>query len=120
MVEDQKTFMEATNQTIHVNNSEQSKTYIALCREEAAELQLAYTQEPLENILKEAIDNIVVNIGLILSYGIDPYAIWTLVWKHNMLKTKNFVKNEEGKVLQTTSSKAAKQTMLQNIRELIG
>lgn len=118
MVEDQKIFMEATNQSTSINNKEQIKTYIDLCHEEATELQQAYLHEPLENVLKEAIDNIVVNIGLILSYGIDPYAVWTLVWEHNMLKTRNFTKNKEGKVMKNSTSRAAKQVMLHKIRRL--
>lgn len=128
MVEQQKQFMEATDQTADRNfNLDQKELYEKLIVEEYDELISSYSctpshrlEEPLENQLKEAADALAVTLGLIISMGVDPDKLFTLVSNNNMLKvTGEVVKDASGKVIKSQASIDAKEQLMSDIRGLL-
>ena len=127
MVDLQRSFMEAAGQTTdEYFNLEQKDLYEQLCWEEANELYNASGRNPdkpeefLECLLKEAADNLVVTLGLVISMGVDPDELFTLVHNNNMLKvTGEMVKDSSGKVIKSQASIDAKKQLLADIRALL-
>ena len=73
-----------------------------LIEEEVCELFDALDAEPPENIAKEAVDVVVVVLGLMAEMGIPFDAVWNEVHRSNMEKIGpdgKLVKREDGKVL---------------------
>ena len=123
MITDQRNFMYLGNQSTTTFNQAQTILYNNLINEEVEELNHAIdTNEPDENIIKEACDVLVVTLGLLLSMGIDVHKAWELVHKNNMSKVSNqdaIVKDENGKIMKSPESKARKEEMLKGIRGLL-
>ena len=135
---DQRDFMYMGNQTTVEYNPNQIKLYTNLIIEEFIELLLPrvsketinkikeYFQneqiinEPVENVLKEATDLLVVTLGFIYSHGINPNDVWNLVHANNMAKVNDsVVKDENGKIMKSPESKARKERMMDTIRKLV-
>ena len=117
MSEDQRRFMQAGNQTTNKNNIEQQILYRELIKEEYKEL---FEADIAEEVLKEAVDVLVVTLGLIWSMGVNPQDVWDLVHANNMAKVLDtVVKDETGKIMKSTESKARKEKMMQDIKELL-
>ena len=122
MALDQKDFMLAGDQSTKEFNHNQVKLYYSLIKEEANELFEALEESSNEEIIKEAMDVIVVTLGLVWSMGIDPNKCWTLVHQNNMAKVINtdvIVKDENGKILKSPESKARKEQMMKGIKGLL-
>ena len=122
LVTNMRDFMYLGNQTTTTFNQEQTKLYEKLIIEEVSELHDAIAEEDKAEIIKEACDVIVVTLGLLLSMGIDVHKAWELVHKNNMSKVSNqdaIVKDESGKIMKSEESKARKQKMLEDIKELL-
>ena len=121
MVTDQRNFMYLGDQSVHGYNKKQVEMYGSLIQEEFIELVNTDEEEP-EEMLKEAIDLIVVTLGFIWSMGVDPSDIWKLVHKNNMSKVSNqdaIVKDEHGKIMKSPESKARKAKMMSEIQGLL-
>ena len=117
MSEDQRRFMQAGNQTTNKNNTEQQILYRELIKEEYKEL---FEADIAEEVLKEAVDVLVVTLGLIWSMGVNPQHVWDLVHANNMAKVSDaVVKDETGKIMKSPESKARKEKMMQDIEELL-
>ena len=121
MANDQRDFMYMGNQTTTEYNEDQIELYTGLIAEEFNELITAYeSREPEENILKEATDLLVVTLGFIHSFGVDPNEVWKLVHKNNMFKVnEQVVKDEHGKIQKSPESKARKEKMMLDIKKLL-
>jgi len=122
MSQDQRQFMYNGNQSIHGFNYDQTELYHSLVQEESKELLEALQDGTNDEILKEAMDVIVVTLGLVWSMGVDPSDVWKLVHKNNMSKVSNqdaIVKDSNGKILKSEASKLAKQKMMSDIRGLL-
>ena len=136
MANDQKAFMLTGDQSVDENCTPQKTMYLNLVREEFIELGFPHLtkqqQEDLgnslavdfdskqENSLKEAVDLLVVTLGLIHSFGVDPNKVWKLVHDNNMLKvTGTVVKDENGKVIKSPESIQRKAEMMKAIKELL-
>lgn len=117
MSEDQRRFMQAGNQTTNINNVQQQILYRELIKEEYKEL---FEADTAEEVLKEAVDVLVVTLGLIWSMGINPQDVWNLVHANNMAKVSDVVvKDESGKIMKSEASKARKEKMMEDIRSLL-
>lgn len=99
--EDQKTFMQAGDQTVSEFNSSQYEMYKNLIKEEYSELF-----DDAENLVDELdalVDILVVTIGAIHSMGVDAQAAWDEVMRTNLVKidpvTGKCRKREDGKIL---------------------
>lgn len=120
MSEDQRRFMQAGNQTTNVYNIEQIYLYKSLISEEVNEFNTAFNSEDNSEILKEAVDVLVVTLGLIWSMGVNPQDVWNLVHANNMAKVSDtVVKDETGKIMKSPESKARKEAMMKSIKELL-
>ena len=121
MAQDQRDFMYMGNQTTTEYNPEQQDLYLKLIEEEWDELYYACcNNEPDEHQLKEATDLLVVTLGFIYSFGIDPNEVWELVHKNNMAKVNDVVvKDEKGKIMKSPESIARKEKMMQEIKKLL-
>jgi predicted HAD superfamily Cof-like phosphohydrolase len=126
MSEDQRRFMQAGNQTTNELNISQIFLYQNLIEEEVEELQEAlniYSDSEYTNgeeVLKEASDVLVVTLGLIWSMGINPQNVWNLVHANNMAKVSDtVVKDENGKIMKSLESKARKEKLMQDLKELL-
>ena len=112
---DQKTFMQACEQTVDVWNREQTAMYYRLVCEEFDELSEAFVDidhigKPTPNHVQDyaavvdgLIDLIYVCSGMLHSMGVDPNAAWNEVQRSNMSKvdasTGRVLKRDDGKVL---------------------
>ena len=118
--EDQRRFMQAGNQTTNIFNLEQVNLYLDLIHEEVEELDLECISYDKANILKEATDVLVVTFGLIWSMGVNPQDVWNLVHANNMAKVSDIVvKDESGKIMKSSESKARKEKMMEDIKCLL-
>ena len=71
-----------------------------LIKEEAGEADEAIFSNDLPEIAKECIDVLVVTIGTLVAYGIDPRPIWNAVHASNMDKFRDgVIKDKGGKIL---------------------
>lgn len=99
--EDQKTFMQAGDQTVSEFNSSQYEMYKNLIKEEYSEL--FDDAESLVDELDALVDILVVTIGAIHSMGVDAQAAWDEVMCTNLVKidpvTGKCRKREDGKIL---------------------
>ena len=126
MSEDQRRFMQAGKQTTNKVNNVQLSLYKYLVEEETDELYEAldiYYNSGYANgeeVLKEAVDVLVVTLGLIWSMGVNPQDVWNLVHANNMAKVSDLVvKDENGKIMKSPESKSRKEKMMQDIKELL-
>lgn len=122
MAQDQRDFMYMGNQTTTKYNKNQIELYAFLIREEYSELMEEFCDPSSnkEDILKEATDLLVVTLGFIWSYGINPNDVWNLVHSNNMAKVnETVIKDENGKIQKSEASKLAKQKMMSKIAELL-
>ena len=121
MAADQRSFMYMGNQTVSEYNVEQQHLYSNLIKEEVSELIEALKNFDNSEVLKEAMDVIVVTLGLVWSMGIDPSNVWELVHKNNLSKVSNqdtIVKDVNGKIQKSPESIKRKAEMMKGIREL--
>ena len=121
MITDQRNFMYLGNQSTTTFNIEQLQLYYSLIQEECLELKEAYSGDSASEIIKEACDVLVVTLGLLLSMGIDVHKAWELVHKNNISKVSNqdaIVKDENGKIMKSSESKARKAKMMEDIKGL--
>ena len=122
MAQDQRDFMYMGNQTTTEYNKKQIELYAFLIREEYSELMEEFCDPSSnkEDILKEATDLLVVTLGFIWSYGINPNDVWNLVHANNMAKVnETVIKDENGKIMKSTESIARKEKMMESIRKLL-
>lgn len=122
MAQDQRDFMYMGNQTTTEYNKKQIELYASLIREEHRELMEEFCDPSSnkEDILKEATDLLVVTLGFIWSYGINPNDVWNLVHANNMAKVnETVIKDENGKIMKSTESIARKEKMMESIRKLL-
>jgi predicted HAD superfamily Cof-like phosphohydrolase len=71
-----------------------------LIKEEAGEADEAIFTNNLPEIAKECIDILVVTIGTMVAYGVDPRPIWDAVHASNMDKFRDgVIKDKGGKIL---------------------
>jgi len=101
--QDQKTFMEACNQTTTISNTDQFNLYLNLIREEVYELSLAQQEGDDLEKLDALIDIMVVTIGAVYSMGANAEGAWQEVMRTNMAKIDSVSgkvrKRQDGKVL---------------------
>ena len=101
--EDQKTFMQAGDQTVDTYNKQQLDLYVSLIDEELAEVKEGIANNDRVEILDGLIDVLVVTIGALHSLGADPAGAWNEVTRSNMSKvdpeTGRLTKREDGKIL---------------------
>ena len=103
--EDQKKFMQASDQTCtdKIFDKTQYSMYLDLVEEEFDELEAGRIQKEYTEQLDALIDIIVVATGAIHSMGIDPQEAWDEVIKTNLAKidpaTGKVKKRADGKVL---------------------
>lgn len=119
---DQYNFMLAGGQSVGRYDWQQMKLYRDLIKEEHEELEESITNmdnfhgstpEAMAEVLKEAIDLIVVTAGFIESMGVDPDAAWIAVWESNMSKvTCGGERREDGKILKSPEYKATAKAAL--------
>lgn len=99
--EDQKTFMEAGDQTTDRYNQEQLALYVNLIKEELQEFEDAGDNRVEQ--LDALIDILVVTVGAIHSAGFDGEGAWNEVMRSNFTKinplTGKVNKREDGKIL---------------------
>lgn len=97
---DQARFMQASDQTVGVENQTQYGLYLKLIEEEVQELRDSRTRE---DDLDALIDILVVTIGAIHSIGADAAGAWQEVMASNMAKvdpaTGRIRRRKDGKVL---------------------
>ena len=97
---DQARFMQASDQTVGVENQTQYGLYLKLIEEEVQELRDSRTRE---DDLDALIDILVVTIGALHSIGADVEGAWNEVMRTNFAKidpaTGRVNKREDGKVL---------------------
>lgn len=100
---DQKTFMEACDQTTDVFNEGQFNLYTRLINEEVQELWSANSNGDKVECLDALIDILVVTVGALHSLGVDGEGAWREVMRTNIAKidkeTGKVRKREDGKVL---------------------
>jgi predicted HAD superfamily Cof-like phosphohydrolase len=101
---DQKTFMQACEQTVEDYNQSQYKLYCDLIDEEFNdEFKTALANNDRVEQLDALIDILVVTIGAIHSGGFDAEGAWNEVMRTNFAKidaeTGKVRKREDGKVL---------------------
>jgi predicted HAD superfamily Cof-like phosphohydrolase len=108
---DQAKFMTACGQTIGVPNWGQTALYFDLVKEEVEEMARSWALrdsdighvELAAKLADDAIDTIVVSLGVLHSLGIDPNRAWSEVYQSNAAKvdpeTGAVRKREDGKVL---------------------
>lgn len=100
---DQRTFMQACDQTVHDFNIDQFLLYINLIKEECAELQEAMNNNDQVETLDALIDILVVTVGAIHSMGADGEGAWNEVMRTNFAKieptTGKVRKRNDGKIL---------------------
>jgi predicted HAD superfamily Cof-like phosphohydrolase len=100
---DQQEFMEACDQSTGYWNEKQASLYKTLIKEEDKELELAFEEGSIFDQSKEAIDGIVVRLGLLHSIWPDAQGAWDAVHKSNVDKidpyTSKVRKREDGKIL---------------------
>ena len=97
--EDQKTFMQAGDQSVDTYNKQQLDLYVSLIDEELAEVKEGIANNDRVEILDGLIDTIYVAIGALNSLGVDAMGAWTEVQRSNMSK----VDPESGKLLKRES-----------------
>lgn len=100
---DQKTFMEACDQTTDAFNEAQFNLYTKLINEEVQELWSAIANGDKVECLDALLDILVVTTGAIHSLGADGPGGWREVMRTNFVKvdpvTGKVRKREDGKVL---------------------
>ena len=100
---DQKTFMQASGQTVDRFNPDQFDLYLDLIAEEIQELADAITNHNQVEALDALIDILVVTIGALHSIGVDVAGAWSEVHASNMSKvdpaTGAVLRREDGKIL---------------------
>lgn len=103
MIEDQRQFMLAGDQTVCIANEDQLRLYLNLIREEYTELEDAVRQGNQVKVLDGLCDILVVTLGAGLSMGIDLQEAWNETIRSNMSKTDpttgKIIKREDGKIL---------------------
>lgn len=67
-----------------------------LIKEEAGETDEAIFSTKLPEIAKECIDLLVVTIGTLIAYGVDPRPLWDAVHASNMDKFRNGLRKDAG------------------------
>lgn len=97
--EDQKTFMQAGDQTVDTYNKQQLDLYVSLIDEELAEVKEGIANNDRVEILDGLIDTLYVTIGALNSLGCDPSGAWSEVQRSNMSK----VDPESGKLIKRIS-----------------
>lgn len=116
---DQKTFMQACEQTVDEWNKDQTALYYRLIHEEMGELGDAYSKvrrllkphsvkiNEFAAVVDGLVDLIYVCSGMLHSMGVDPNAAWNEVQRSNMSKvdaaTGRVLKRDDGKVLKPDS-----------------
>lgn len=83
---DQAEFMQAGGQTVEGFNAHQSARYVKHIAEEASETYEAFTAGDHVKTIDGAVDTIVVALGLLWSYGVNPDDAWRAVHAANMRK----------------------------------
>lgn len=129
--QDQREFMQGAGQTIDSNNINQSDMYVGLIEEENEEFieadnahDTCISDEFLltrkAETLKEAFDNIVVNLGWIQSHGINPEDVWNVCHPNNMAKLGDSMTKDPttGKVNKSPESISRKAEMMQELVKL--
>lgn len=120
---DQRRFMVEGGQSVYKTNIDQSRLYGRLIKEESEELNEALTNwlefptvENKADLIKEAMDVLVVAAGFVHSLGLDGQQIndaWSAVHESNMSKvTGDVTKREDGKILKSAEYKAAAKAKL--------
>lgn len=101
--EDQKTFMQAGDQTVDTYNKQQLDLYVSLIDEELAEVKEGIANNDRVEILDGLIDTLYVTIGALNSLGCDPAGAWSEVQRSNMSKvdpeSKKLLKRPDGKIM---------------------
>ena len=97
--EDQKTFMQAGDQSVDTYNKQQLDLYVSLIDEELAEVKEGIANNDRVEILDGLIDTIYVAIGALNSLGVNIQGAWDEVQRSNMSK----VDPESGKLLKRES-----------------
>lgn len=104
---DQKTFMEAGDQSVDFFNESQYNLYLNLIKEEFNELLDAEKNDDKVEVVDAVLDIITVCVGLLYSIGCDAEGAWNEVVRSNMSKidpeTGKVLKREDGKVLKPAS-----------------
>ena len=104
---DQADFMRDGGQVVGYD-VDQARLYATLVNEEYQELVEAIDSNNMVDIIKEAMDLIVVVAGLVNSTGVNGEAAWDIVWRANMAKVSGVVeKREDGKILKNDEYKKA-------------
>jgi predicted HAD superfamily Cof-like phosphohydrolase len=118
-------------QSVYKTNVDQSRLYGRLVKEESEELNEALTNwlefptvESKADLIKEAMDVLVVAAGFVHSLGLDGQQIndaWSAVHESNMSKvTGDVTKREDGKILKSAEYKAAaKAKLMDTLYELV-
>ena len=83
---DQAEFMRAGGQTVEGSNAHQAERYVKPIAEEASETYEAFTAGDHVKTIDGAVDTIVVALGLLWSYGVNPDDAWRAVHAANMSK----------------------------------
>jgi len=108
--EDQRKFMQASDQTVDKYNEGQYNLYYNLIKEEVQELKEAFEADDKVEVLDALLDIIVVSIGMAYSAGFDIEGAWNEVIRSNMSKvdpeTGKVLKREDGKVLKPATFSA--------------
>lgn len=106
---DQKTFMQACDQTVGTYNHDQFNLYRKLIEEEVKELDEAISADDRVEKLDALLDIMVVTIGALHSLGVDEENAWKEVISSNMSKvdpeTGKVIKREDGKVIKPDTFK---------------
>lgn len=107
MIEDQKQFMLAGDQTVDTFNENQFNLYLNLIREEVFELEEAVSKHNKVKVLDGLCDILVVTLGAGLSMGINLQGAWDEVIRSNMSKINpesgKIIKRADGKILKPDS-----------------
>ena len=108
--EDQRKFMQASDQTVDKLNEDQYNLYYNLVKEEVQELTEAFEADDKVEVLDAILDIIVVCVGMAHSAGFDVEGGWDEVIRSNMSKvdpeTGKVLKREDGKVLKPATFSA--------------
>lgn len=104
MIDDQRKFMVACDQSVDQYNRDQFDLYVRLIDEEFNdELQDAISSNDRVEQLDALLDILVVTLGALHSLGVDAEAAWNEVIRSNMSKidpeSGRVIKRADGKVL---------------------
>jgi predicted HAD superfamily Cof-like phosphohydrolase len=108
--EDQKTFMQAGDQSVDTYNKQQLDLYVSLIDEELAEVKEGIANNDRVEILDGLIDTIYVAIGALNSLGVNIQGAWDEVQRSNMSKVDpesgKLLKREDGKIMKAAGYSA--------------